>query len=174
MSALPDPSFQPDGELEDCSMFRWRSMLLTVHWHAFRIEHFQFIRGACDRIHADEGFMTSVVVTRGPFSFMLDGEGRQAGADLTAHCEAFNRGQAMIIDVGGFKGSLVRSMLAGVNLVARSKAPQKVLRQVGPAARWPCELEAQPDYVRDQAQSVAVTMEALVTGLPLVKGDDGP
>ena len=169
MSDHPAPNFEPDGAVEDCRLFRWRSMLLAVHWHAFRIEHFDLIGEACERIRDDEGTMTSVVVTRGSFSFMLDAEGRQAGVDLTARCEPFNRGQAMIIDVIGFKGSLLRSMLAGVNLVARSKAPQKVFSQVGPAARWLCELEAQPGYVRDQAQSVAVTLEALVTSLPLVR-----
>lgn len=158
--------FEPYEEIEDCKLYRWRTMMLAVHWREFRKEHFELIGRACAAIEDEHGMMSSIVVLRGNFRLTLDYDARQAAADLTAQCEPFNIGQALVIEADGFKASIARSLLTGVNLIARSKAQQRTFKDPKEGIHWLCEIERQPDEVRAAAGDAWASIDGILHGLP--------
>ncbi len=158
--------FEPYADIEDCRIYRWKSMMFAVHWREFRAFHFETIGKACAQLDRDHGMMSSIVVLRGSFRLTLDYDARQAAADLTAQCEPFNIGQALVLEAEGFKASIARSLLTGVNLVARSKAQQKTFKEPEDGIRWLCSLEKQPPEIRAAASDAWASIDAILHGLP--------
>jgi len=153
-------------QLTDQRLYRWRSLLLNIHWNEFRLEHFKAINDACALIVGEHQQMSSIVVMRGQFHFDLTPEARRAGAALTKEWEGFNTGQAIIIEADGFKASLARSLITGVNLLARSKARQKVFKDPREASQWVCALENQTPELRDSLPRIWPALQQMLADLP--------
>jgi hypothetical protein len=152
--------------VDDQHLYRWRSLLLNIHWNEFRVEHFRAINEACADIVGEHRQMSSIVVMRGQFHFDLTPEARRAGAALTREWENFNTGQAIVIEADGFKASLARSLITGVNLLARSKAKQRVFKDPREATQWVCALDNQTNEVRDALPAAWAALERLLATLP--------
>jgi hypothetical protein len=153
-------------QIADQRLYRWRSLLLNIHWNEFRVEHFRAINEACAQIVGEHKQMCSIVVMRGQFHFDLTPEARRAGAALTKEWEGFNTGQAIVIEADGFKASLARSLITGVNLLARSKAKQKVFKDPHEATQWVCALENQTPEVRGSLSPTWTAFERMLADLP--------
>jgi hypothetical protein len=153
-------------QLTDQRLYRWKSLLLNIHWNEFRVEHFKAINDACALIVGEHQQMSSIVVMRGQFHFDLSPEARRAGAALTKEWEGFNTGQAIIIEADGFKASLARSLITGVNLLARSKAKQKVFKDPREATQWVCALDNQIADVRTAMQPTWSALDQMLADLP--------
>ena len=153
-------------QLPDQRLYRWRSLLLNVHWNEFRVEHFKVLADACAAIVGEHKQMSSIVVMRGEFSFNLSPEARRAAAAMTKEWESFNTGQALIVEADGFKASLARSLITGVNLLARSKARQRVFKDPHEATQWVCGIEDQPEEIRRATKLVWNEFERMLGDLP--------
>jgi hypothetical protein len=153
-------------QLTDQRLYRWRSLLLNIHWNEFRLEHFRAINEACALIVGEHQQMCSIVVMRGQFHFDLTPEARRAGAALTKEWEGFNTGQAIVIEADGFKASLARSLITGVNLLARSKARQKVFKDPHEASQWVCALDNQTPEVRESLPVLKNALQRMLADLP--------
>ncbi len=150
----------------DQHLYRYKSMLINVHWHGFELEHFKKIHAACAQIVREHKQMTSIVVMRGEFNFSLSADARKATAALVKEFEDTNKGQAILIEASGFRASLARSLLTGVNLVARSKAQQKVFQEAKPCVDWLCGLDTQPNDIKAQAAPIFAEFQKLLARLP--------
>ena len=153
-------------QLSDQRLYRWHSLLLNIHWNEFRVEHFRAINDACAMIVGEHQQMSSIVVMRGQFHFDLSPEARRAGAALTKEWEGYNTGQAIVIEADGFKASLARSLITGVNLLARSKAKQKVFKDPREASQWVCALENQTPELRDALPRIWPALHQMLADLP--------
>jgi hypothetical protein len=153
-------------QITDQRLYRWRSLLLNIHWNEFRVEHFRAINEASAEIVGEHQQMSSIVVMRGQFHFDLSPEARRAAAALTKEWEGYNTGQAIIIEADGFKASLARSLITGVNLLARSKAKQKVFKDPREATQWVCALENQTPEVRTSLPRAWASLEQMLADLP--------
>lgn len=67
---------------------------------------------------------------------------RKLGAELTERFKPYARGAAMVLQAEGLRTALVRSVLTGISLAARSKMPTRIFPTVGDAVTW---LAAQDD-----------------------------
>jgi hypothetical protein len=153
-------------QLPDQRLYRWRSLVLNVHWNEFRLEHFKAISESCAAVVGEHKQMSSIVVMRGEFSFNLTPEARRAGAALTKEWENYNTGQALIVEADGFKASLARSLITGVNLLARSKARQRVFKDPQEATQWVCELDGQTPEIRKAHPDLWAEIQRLLRDLP--------
>lgn len=153
-------------QLTDQRLYRWRSLLVNVHWNEFKVEHFKVISDACAAIVGEHKQMSSIVVMRGEFTFNLSPEARRAAAAMTKEWENFNTGQALIVEADGFKASLARSLITGVNLLARSKARQRVFKDPHEATQWVCGIEDQPTELRTAGKQLWAEIERLLGDLP--------
>lgn len=153
-------------QLTDQRLYRWQSLLLNIHWNEFRVEHFRAINDACAQIVGEHKQMSSIVVMRGQFHFDLTPEARRAGAALTKEWENYNTGQAIVIEADGFKASLARSLITGVNLLARSKARQRVFKDPREATQWVCALDNQTKELRTSLARTWTELDRMLRELP--------
>jgi hypothetical protein len=150
----------------DQHLYRYKSLLVNVHWHGFELEHFKKIHAACAQIVREHKEMTSIVVMRGEFNFSLSADARKASAVLVKEFENTNKGQAILVEASGFRASLARSLLTGVNLVVRSKAQQKVFQEVRPCVEWLCGLDTQSKEIRALTIPILAEFQKLLARLP--------
>lgn len=147
-------------------LYRYKSLLINVHWHGFELEHFKKIHAACAQIVREHKQMSSIVVMRGEFNFSLSAEARKASAALVKEFEDTNKGQAILVEASGFRASLARSLLTGVNLVVRSKAQQKVFQEVKPCVEWLCGLDSTSKEIKSQTPTILAEFQKLLARLP--------
>ncbi len=133
----------------DQQIFHYRSLLLNIHWDEWTSEHLSTISDACAKLVKEWGQMCSIVIMRGDINVDLSSETRRVGAELTSKFEHYNRGQAIVVEADGFRASMVRSVITGINLVARSRAKQRVFKDPEEATYWLCTLDTQPAEIRD-------------------------
>ena len=87
---------------------------------------------------------------------------RHAAASLTREFAANVLGTATVIDAPGLVGSIARSFITGVNLLARSITPTKVFKSVEEAMGWFISLpEQSPTMVADAPEIVAALEQQL-------------
>ena len=110
--------------------------------------------------------MSSIVVMRGQFNFSLTPEARKAGAALTKEFAATNTGQAIVIEADGFRASLARSLITGVNLLSGSRSKQRVFQVAKESVPWLCALENQPAEIRDDAARIWDEFKKLLDSSP--------
>lgn len=67
---------------------------------------------------------------------MPDGEARKVFASDAKRHETFTRHMALVFEGEGFKASVFRSVLTGMQALTRQKAPVTVLATVAQAGRW--------------------------------------
>ena len=99
---------------------------------------------------------------RGSVNVDLSNETRRAAANLTAKCNPYNTGQAVVIEANGFMASLARSVITGINLLARAKASQKVFQDTREAAAWLLSLQAHPPQLRGSFADLWPDIEKLL------------
>ena len=153
-------------QTRDMRLYRWQSLVVNFHWNEFQAEQFRDIGKICTEVVAEHGQMSSIIVMRGDISLNLDAETRREGAALTKEFETVNTGQALVMEADGFKASLARSLITGVNLLARSKARQRVFKDPKEAAEWVCTLADQPSDIRDGLPRVWAELQRLLSDLP--------
>jgi hypothetical protein len=68
--------------------------------------------------------------------FKMDGDARKAAADITREHEAKIMAQATLIEGSGFQSAAVRAIIAGVDLMSRSKYVKKVFSELPEAVAW--------------------------------------
>lgn len=146
----------------DQHLYRYNSLLLNIHWDELRLQHLTAIAAACDQIIKDHGSMTSLIVLRGAVNVDLSNETRRASASLTAKCNPYNTGQAVVVEANGFMASLARSVITGINLLARAKASQKVFQDTREATAWLLSLQAQPPGIRNSFGDLWPEIEQLL------------
>jgi hypothetical protein len=146
--------------------YRYHSLLLNVHWGELKLEHLVTISGACETLVREHGSMSSVIVMRGEFSMDLSSDMRRAGANLTTKFEAHNLGQAMVIEADGFRSSMARSVITAVNLLARSRARQRVFKDPLEGVLWLCALEGQPSEIKEASSRIWPAVQRLLGELP--------
>lgn len=146
----------------DQHLYRYRSLLLNIHWDELRLEHLNSIAAACESVIKECGSMTSIVVMRGGVNVDLSTEARRAIADMMPRFDRHNRAQAVVVEADGFMASLARSVITGINLVARNRANQKVFQSSEEATRWLLELPAQPTDLRGSFGTVWPHVERLL------------
>jgi hypothetical protein len=66
----------------------------------------------------------------------MPADARELGARITRDFQPHYCGICEVIEGTGFKGSVARSIVAGIRLVARSSVPAKVFPEVDAASRW--------------------------------------
>jgi len=148
-------------------LYRYRSLLINFHWEEFELDHFRTLGRVCTTLVKDHGQMSSIVVMRGQFNFSLTPEARKAGASLTKEFAATNTGQAILIEADGFRASLARSLITGVNLLSGSRSKQRVFQEARETVPWLCGLENQPPEIRDQATPLWEAFQKLLASLPV-------
>jgi len=133
----------------DQHLYVHKSFLLNIHWDDMRVQNITALAGVCDQIVKQHGSLTSLVFLRGGINVDLSSDMRKAAAMLTEKFNPHSTGQAMVIEAGGFMASLARSVITGVNLLARAKTTQKVFQNPQEAAEWLLGLPTQPPEIRD-------------------------
>jgi hypothetical protein len=146
----------------DQHLYRYGSLLLNIHWDELSLRHLTAIQSACDDIIKEHGSLTSLVVLRGAVNVDLSNETRRASANLTAKCNPYNTGQAVVVEANGFMASLARSVITGINLLARAKASQKVFQDTQEAAAWLLSLQSQPPPIRGSFAELWPDIEKLL------------
>jgi hypothetical protein len=149
-------------EEPDQFLYQYRSLLLNIHWDELHLAHLQSITRACERIVEEHQQLTSIVVLRGAVNMDLSNEARKAGANLTMRFEKFSVGQAVVVEASGFMASMARSVITGINLIARAKAPQRVFQDAREATEWLCGLPAQPPALKEGVSKVWPAIEQLL------------
>lgn len=82
-----------------------------------------------------KGFaVMSIVSEQVPLNMPSDA--RDLGTSITRDFQPHYCGICEVIEGQGFRGSVVRSVVAGVRLVARSRVPAKVFSEVETASQW--------------------------------------
>src|SRR5579859_7409443 len=147
-------------------LYRYRSFLLNVHWEGYELDHFRTLGRVCSQLVAEHKQMSSLVVMRGEFNFSLSPEARKAGASLTREFASSNTGQAIVIEAAGFRASLARSLITGVNLLSGSRSKQKVFQDLDEAVGWVCGQPGQPPELRDGGSKILAEIRKLLSTLP--------
>jgi hypothetical protein len=147
-------------------LYRYHSLLVNVHWNEMELDHFRNIGKACTQLVREHRQMCSIVVMRGQFNFSLSPEARRAGAALTKEFANTNTGQAIVIEAAGFRASLARSLITGVNLMSGSRSRQRVFQDVKESIVWLCALENQPTEIRDGHPQILDGVQKLLASLP--------
>ncbi len=146
----------------DQHLYRHDSFLLNIHWDELRLQHLISIANVCDQIIKDHGSLTSLILLRGAVNVDLSNETRKASAALTAKCNPYNTGQAVVVEANGFMASLARSVITGINLLARAKTSQRVFQDTREATAWLVSLPAQPAGVRDELDTLWPQIEKIM------------
>jgi len=146
----------------DQHLYRHGSLLLIIHWNELQLQHLASITAACDQVVREHKQMTSLIIMRGAVNVDLSSDARRAGANLTNKYERYNTGQAIVVEASGFMASLARSVITGINLLARSKASQRVFQDSREATAWLCTLSAQPPAIRDSFGTLWPEIERLL------------
>jgi hypothetical protein len=147
-------------------LYRYRSLLLNVHWHGFELDHFRTIGKACTQLVREHKQMSSIIVMRGEFNFSLTPEARKAGAALTKEFAGTNTGQAILVEAAGFRASLARSLITGVNMLSGSRSRQRVFQDARETVTWLCALDNQPPEIRDGGPQIWDAFQKLLGDLP--------
>jgi hypothetical protein len=134
----------------DQHLYRHDSFLLDIHWDELRLQHLISIANVCDQIIKDHGSLTSLILLRGAVNVDLSNEMRKASAALTAKCNPYNTGQAVVVEANGFMASLARSVITGINLLARAKTSQRVFQDTREATGWLVGLPSQPAGIQGE------------------------
>jgi hypothetical protein len=132
----------------DQHLYLYQSFLLNIHWNDMRVQNIAAIAQVCDQVIKEHRTLTSLVFLRGAINVDLSTEMRKAAASLTERFNPYSAGQAMVIEANGFMASLARSVITGVNLVARAKTNQRVFQNPREGAEWLLELPSQPPALR--------------------------
>jgi hypothetical protein len=138
-------------------VLRCASLVVSVHPRASTVEDLRFIHGACQRIAAEHTQMCSLTLLL-QAGMGLDGPTRDAAKALASDFRDVSIGQAIVYGGEGLQASLVRSVLTGVNLLARARAPQRVFTRANEAVRWLSGLPQQVPELRD-AERVWAALE---------------
>ncbi len=147
-------------------LYRYRSLLINIHWHEFELEHFRAIGRACTQLVREHKQMSSIVIMRGQFNFSLSTEARRAGAALTREFANTNTGQAIVIEADGFRASLARSLITGVNMLSGSRSRQRVFQDLHESCKWVCELDGQTPDIRDDQAKIWDAFQKLMAAAP--------
>ena len=132
----------------DQHLYIYQSFLLNIHWDDMRVQNIAALAQVCDAVVKEHGTLTSLVFLRGAINVDLSNDMRKAAASLTERFNAFSAGQAMVIEANGFMASLARSVITGINLVARAKTNQRVFQDPREASEWLLGLPSQPEPLR--------------------------
>jgi hypothetical protein len=97
-------------------------------------------------------------IVRAGLTMMVKDEVRKGGENNLREFGSTTLGSAMVIETGGLRASFFRSVITGIQLVARSRVPQKVFDNIDEALRW---LLSQPKV--DVATSGAI--EEILVGV---------
>lgn len=149
----------------DQHLYRYKSLLFTFQWDEFRLEHMVSITGACETVVREHGQMSSVIVMRGETNIDLSNDMRKAASNMISRFDSFNIGQAIVIEADGFRASMARSVITGINLLARAKAKQRVFQSPHEAVVWISALESQPPEIRDAVDQTWPAFEKLINTL---------
>jgi hypothetical protein len=150
------------SEEPDQFLYQYRSFLVNIHWDEFRLAHLHSITRACEKIVGEHKQMTSLIVLRGAVNVDLSTEARKAGANLTMRFEKLSVGQAVVVEASGFMASMARSVITGINLIARAKSPQRVFQDPREATEWLCGLPAQPAEIQTGLPRLWAAIEELL------------
>jgi hypothetical protein len=132
----------------DQHVYVYQSLLVNIHWDDMRVHNMTALSQVCDQVVKEHKTLTSLVFLRGAINVDLSNEMRKAAASLTERFNPYSTGQAMVIEANGFIASLARSVITGVNLVARQKTNQRVFQDPREAAEWLLGLPSQPPTLR--------------------------
>ncbi|GEM_PF-3926665 len=69
----------------------------------------------------------------------------------------------LVVESGGLRASVVRSVITGVHLVARTKVPQKVFNDIGDALRWVVTRPGADSLVDGTEVDVGMVIDAVHT-----------
>jgi hypothetical protein len=159
-------------EEPDQFLYQYRSLLVNIHWNELQLAHLQSITRACEKLTDEHKQMTSLIVLRGAVNVDLSNDARKAGANLTMRFEKLSVGQAVVVEASGFMASMARSVITGINLIARAKSPQRVFQDPREATEWLCGLPAQPPDLRTGLPKLWPAIEALLRERS--RADTGP
>ena len=157
--------FEPVLIRPDQHLYRYKSVVANFHWNEFRAEHLVNITAVCESTVKDFRNMSSVIIMRGDLNIDLSNDMRKAASNLVTKFDAFNLGQAIVIEADGFRASMARSVITGINLLARAKSRQRVFQSPKEGLSWLCGVDGQPADVRDQFATIWPSLEELVTTL---------
>jgi hypothetical protein len=109
--------------------------------------------------HAD-GFptLTWVLPSAG---LSMDSDARDAAAKVTREFDASILSMATVVEGEGVGVAAVRAIVAGIDLLSRSRAPKKTFASLLPAVAWSCELRP----VRDRAAGASAPIAASIAEL---------
>lgn len=82
-----------------------------------------------------KGFAVMTIVSQA-VPLAMPNDAREMGTRITRDFQPHYCGICEVIEGSGFRGSVARSVVAGVRLVARSSCPAKVFADVDSASRW--------------------------------------
>ena len=113
----------------------WNNVLIEVFRELPDVAAIRGMRPHLDRIYARNKVGVAAMVIIEPSAIGA------FSPELRAEAEAQTRnypsiGTANVIEVTGFKGAAMRTMIAGMHLIARTKSERRVFEAVTPAADW--------------------------------------
>lgn len=91
--------------------------------------------------------------------FKMDADARHLATEITREAQPNIVAQATLIEGSGFQVAAVRAIVSGMDLMARTKAPRKVLSDLPEAVAW-CLQSASPTE-RAPGPQVTASLEAL-------------
>lgn len=150
MALILDPLYSEPGH----HGYGYRSFTLAHYEHLPTADDFRVMREAYRTVAAREGRLCSVTLLDCQMKMALDEETRRISNETTAEFVDVTDGGAVVLTMTGLKGSFFRTVISGINLVARNSKPFEVFRDWEPAVRWLVELEGQPDYLRGSASAL--------------------
>lgn len=151
---------------KDQRFYLFHSLIVNVFWGDVRLETLLSISGVCEHVVRQHGSLSSIVVVRGEYGIDMSPELRRAGANLTSKFDKHQIAQALVFEDEGFRASMVRSTITAVNLLARSRARQRVFKDPREAALWICAHPQQPEVIRAAGGALAAELQRLLAELP--------
>ena len=84
---------------------------------------------------------------------------RQAAARLTVEFAPYLRCNATVLQADGLVGSVARTFITGINLLAKNQAPTKVFKEIGDAVAWIAALPKQPTSLATEQRAITEALE---------------
>jgi hypothetical protein len=95
----------------------------------------------------------------------MDSDARDAAAKVTREYDASISSMATVVEGEGFGVAAVRAIVAGIDLLSRSRAPKRTFADLAQAVAWCCELRPTRDRGAGAVDRVVAAIAAMRDGI---------
>jgi hypothetical protein len=114
----------------------YRSLIVVVWGRTVRLPDIQALTKVQRELIDRYGHFAVLTIIRAGLLMSVDDEVRRLSENNLREFQAFNRGNSMVVEAGGLRATFFRSVMTGIQLLARSPVPLKVFDNIDEAVHW--------------------------------------